>query len=415
MTRGWDGIGQGSSVRGAIDLALMTAELCTVRAIEVDEEDRYRDAFWETMLLALSGRITVDHASELTEESVLREIWEHHFILRDRIAAPGGKMIELEDDDALRRREEDRGDRARRPFKVKPKQLESEPHLAGGENGAGLAATERDPGRRPDRTPGKTSFGDEAGALDEEEGEPAGPSLAVRQTAAGIAARLALDAPARHRRPRRGGDEDVSLPWSGDGEIDLDRTLDALAERRPLHPEEVTVRERRRTRRQIVLAVDVSGSMRGERLMTAAATVGALSAGLHRDDLAVIAFWSDAAVLLRLGERAPLERLVDEILWLEAAGLTNISFPLEVAADELAAPGNAEQRVLLLSDCVHNAGPDPRSAAARLPRLDLLFDVTGERDSDLAKDLVSLGRGAMRPIRDHHDVAPALGAIFAAA
>jgi hypothetical protein len=31
-----------------------------------------------------------------------------------------------------------------------------------------------------------------------------------------------------------------------------------------------------------------------------------------------------------------------------------------------------DARVLLLSDCVHNAGPDPRPLATRLPRLDVL-------------------------------------------
>ena len=45
----------------------------------------------------------------------------------------------------------------------------------------------------------------------------------------------------------------------------------------------------------MLLLVDVSGSMRGERVRTAAATVGALAAELGRDDLAVVAFWSDAA------------------------------------------------------------------------------------------------------------------------
>lgn len=71
--------------------------------------------------------------------------------------------------------------------------------------------------------------------------------------------------------------------------------------------------------------------MRGERVRTAAATVGALGAEPARDDLAVVAFWSDAAVVL-------------------------------------------------LSDCVHNAGPDPRPLAARVARLDVLLDASGEQD-----------------------------------
>jgi hypothetical protein len=68
--------------------------------------------------------------------------------------------------------------------------------------------------------------------------------------------------------------------------------------------------------------------------------------------------------------------------------------------------------VILLSDCVHNAGPDPRIAAARLPRLDVLFDVSGEQDGDLARDLAGRGRGLVLPIRHHGDVAPALSRIL---
>jgi MoxR-like ATPase len=415
LTRGWDGIAQGSSVRGAIDLALMTIELGAAREIGIDHEDDYRDAFWDTMLLALSGRISLDHAAEVSETQVLREIWEYHFILRHRIAARGDEPTELPDPGALGRREDD-GDRARRPFKVKPKQLDADPRLTIGGNGAGPAGSgrQRDPGRRPELPQGKTSFGEESGSLDDEEGEQPGRDLEVCRTAAAIAARLALSDPVRRRRPRRGSQVTMDLPWSGDGgEISLDRTLEVLAEQRPFGPEEVLMRERRRTHRQVILAVDISGSMRGERLLTVAATVGALSAGLPRDELGVIAFWSDAAVLLRLGERAPLERLVGEILGLDAAGLTNISFPLDYARSELGTGGNAEQRVLLLSDCVHNAGPDPRAAAALLPRLDLLFDVTGERDSGLARDLARVGRGIVAPIRSHGQIVSALQRIFA--
>jgi len=413
MTREHDAVTQGSSVRGAIDLALMAAELCDVRAVGAEDEAAYAEAVWETMLLALSGRISLDHAAERTEAEVLRDIWERHFLLAERIAEPGPHALELDDPEALQRKEAS-ADRGRRPFKVKPKQLDRDPELTVGPGGNGVAtAAERDPGRRPDRRGGSTSFSDEAGQLDDEEGETASNSRRARTRAREIAARLAVRDPAPHR-PRRGGEEILSRPYSGNGgEVDLDHTLDALAERRALAPEEVIVRERQRTRRQVVLAVDVSGSMRGERLLTAAATVGALAGGLHRDDLAVVAFWSDATVLMRLGERAPLDRLVDAIVGLDAAGLTNVAFPLEFAATELGPPRGAEQRVLLLSDCVHNAGPDPRGAAARLPRLDVLFDVTGERDSELAGQIARAGRGMVLPIRHHRDVAPALSRALA--
>jgi hypothetical protein len=96
-----------------------------------------------------------------------------------------------------------------------------------------------------------------------------------------------------------------------------------------------------------------------------------------------------------------------------AKGLTNIAFPLQVAATELARVPARDARVVLLSDCVHNAGPDPRPLAARLSRLDVLLDTSGEQDEELARELARLGHGRLRRIRAYTDVAPALSAVFA--
>ena len=121
--------------------------------------------------------------------------------------------------------------------------------------------------------------------------------------------------------------------------------------------DDVVVRERLRRRRSVVLVVDVSGSMKGERLRTAAATVGALAGELGRDALAVVAFWSDAAVLVPLGAPVAPLGVLDLLLRVPTQGLTNVSFALETAGRLLAGVPPRDARVLLLSDCVHNAGP----------------------------------------------------------
>jgi Mg-chelatase subunit ChlD len=229
-----------------------------------------------------------------------------------------------------------------------------------------------------------------------------------------IAARLAVPRPRRDTTARRGVGELASVRYrGGSDDIDLDQTVEQLVEHPVPEEDDIIVRERVRTRRSVVLLVDVSGSMRGERIRTAAATVGALAAELDRDDLAVVAFWSDAAILSHLGQHVPAERLLEEMLRIPAKGLTNIAFPLDVAATELARVPARDARVVLLSDCVHNAGPDPRPLAARLARLDVLLDVSGEQDEELARDLARLGHGRLRRIRAYTDVAPALSAVFA--
>ena len=303
------------------------------------------------------------------------------------------------------------------PLRRRPKQLDAEPRLleAGGRGGAGGLVLTGDRGGRPGGpragSGGPAMTTERAGLSAIPDGE--GPDPEALRRARQIAARLAVPRPRRDITARRGAGELASLRYrGGSDDIDLDRTVAQLVEHPLPDEDDIIVRERVRTRRSVLLLVDVSGSMRGERVRTAAATVGALAAELSRDDLAVIAFWSDAAVLSRLGQRVPPQALLDTMLRIPAKGLTNISWPLQVAARELARVPARDARAVLLSDCVHNAGPDPRPFAARLPRLDVLLDTSGEQDAELARELARLGHGRLRRIGGYTDVAPALGAIF---
>jgi Mg-chelatase subunit ChlD len=301
------------------------------------------------------------------------------------------------------------------PLRRRPKQLDAEPQLfeADGRGGAGGLVLTGDPGGRRggSGSGGPAMTTERAGASAVPDG--GGPDPETLRRARQIAARLAVPRPRRDVTARRGSGELASLRYrGGSDDIDLDRTVAQLVEHPLPDEDDIIVRERIRTRRSVLLLVDVSGSMRGERVRTAAATVGALAAELSRDDLAVVAFWSDAAVLSRLGRRVPPQALLDTMLRIPAKGLTNIAWPLQVAARELARVPARDARAVLLSDCVHNAGPDPRPFAARLPRLDVLLDTSGEQDAELARELARLGHGRLRRIGGYTDVAPALGAIF---
>jgi Mg-chelatase subunit ChlD len=309
-----------------------------------------------------------------------------------------------------------------KPLRRKPKELADEPSLldAAPPSGAGGGlAVPGEPRIRSGKPSAPAGSGGPA-VTDEQASLTAALSDQERvvdaetlRRAREIAARLAMPRPRSDRTARRGRGEVASVPYrGGSDDIDLDRTLEQLTEHPVPEDEDIVVRERVTTTRSVVLLVDLSGSMRGERVRTAAAAVGALAAELARDNLAVIAFWSDAAVLSRFGQRVPPARLVESMLRIPARGLTNVAFPLQVALRELARVPARDARALLLSDCVHNAGPDPRPFAARLPRLDILLDTTGEQDPELARDLARLGRGRLRQVRGYRDVAPALSEFF---
>lgn len=73
-TRRHPALRRGSSVRGAIDLVAVAAELGELGS-HPDRERRVLDA----ALLALSARIGTDEASDVTPEEVITSIWEDHF------------------------------------------------------------------------------------------------------------------------------------------------------------------------------------------------------------------------------------------------------------------------------------------------------------------------------------------------
>lgn len=303
------------------------------------------------------------------------------------------------------------------PLKRNPKQLNEPPklHDATAKSGSVLLGDGTlKTGAPPlpgSSAPGET--GEEAQLVSATDSELSRIDPGVRALARQISERLSVRRPILDDQPTRGIGQLTSVPYRGaSDEIDLDLTITMLAERPVPEDEDIIVRERLRTKRSVVLLVDVSGSMKGERVKTAAATVGALAAELSHDALAVVAFWSDAAVLLNLGDEIRPMQLLDTILGIPARGLTNVAFPLEIAAKQLARVPAREARVVLLSDCVHNAGPDPRPLAAKLPRLDVLLDASGEKDIDLGRQLAAKGNGTCRIIRTHRDVAPAITAIF---
>jgi Mg-chelatase subunit ChlD len=248
----------------------------------------------------------------------------------------------------------------------------------------------------------------------EEVAETGGESAAVRAMAAAIARRLSVRPRRRDALVTRGSGPLFSVPYRyGSDEIDLDRTLDVLTERPVPEDTDIIVRERMRGGQAVVLMVDVSGSMRGEKVRIAAATVAALARDLVHDELAVVAFWRDAVLVKPMGPLAGgAEPILDRLLRIPAKGLTNVEFALATGLGELARARARRRRGILLSDAVHNAGPDPRLVAGRFPRLDVLVETDGEHDAELASELARRGRGEVRAVADHRAVAPALNRIF---
>jgi MoxR-like ATPase len=89
-TRERNDVRQGSSVRGAIDVTLISGQLLELADVTASDDQRYPEVVYDAMVVALSGRIFLDETVEATPEAVLRQIWADRFILEPAIAqAPG--------------------------------------------------------------------------------------------------------------------------------------------------------------------------------------------------------------------------------------------------------------------------------------------------------------------------------------
>jgi hypothetical protein len=269
----------------------------------------------------------------------------------------------------------------------------------------------------------------------------------LRAVARQLAARVFIQLGAAGRQPRRGSPRRISSVLHGDGDIDLDRTLDRLTGSWPPSADDLVTRSWQAQRRSVCLLVDCSGSMSGHALaMAAVATASVLLAADGRLDTGAAAFSGAVTVLQAPGSRQAPEEIVGRLLGLRGHGMTDIAAALRSAAALLSgggqlpgvatptrarplsasgpvagttmqsgapAGGPAERCVILLSDCLHTAGSDPATALAGIDRLDVLRPLPSGTQPDpesvaAAERLARLGGGISQPVRTLRDIPAAL-------
>jgi Mg-chelatase subunit ChlD len=237
-----------------------------------------------------------------------------------------------------------------------------------------------------------------------------------------VAARVFIRLGQAHAAPRARGVRRLEPNHRGEGDLDLERTLDLWPGRGPLASENLVTRAWAARSRAVCLVVDASGSMAGPGVAMAAVAAAAvvLAAG---DRLApsVIAFSGDVRVLQQQGARRPPEDLVGDLISLRGHGVTDLAGALRAAAAQLARSGGGERVAVLLSDCLRTAGPDPAAALHGIDRLHVLCPEPGAgpgagpgpvagpgTGSGPAAALARAGGGISQPVGRLADVAPAL-------
>lgn len=177
--------------------------------------------------------------------------------------------------------------------------------------------------------------------------------------------------------------------FPAEGELDLDATLEIP---RPWQPADLVVERPEVRLADVVVVLDMSLSMTGDKIALVALATAILR--LRLDRLSVISFDTDAHTLVPVGEDASAEAVVRRVLRVPAQGYTNIEAGLQRALQELRRSPRQEQVGIILTDGVANIGGDPVPVAARFPRLHVVQvgpeEPSGQR---LCVQLARAGRG----------------------
>jgi Mg-chelatase subunit ChlD len=190
----------------------------------------------------------------------------------------------------------------------------------------------------------------------------------------------------------------------GQGEIDLEATLERWSGRGLPEAEDLVVRSRQEKRLDCALMVDTSLSMEGKNIALAGTAAAVLATRLNPADISVILFENRATVVKPLGQKMQVEELVGRILDVPATGYTNIHDALRRGAEELSRSRRREQCGILITDGKYTVGGPPLPMAGRFRTLHVLMTEDYTNDPTLCRRMAATGHGHMLPVRSYEEL-----------
>lgn len=181
----------------------------------------------------------------------------------------------------------------------------------------------------------------------------------------------------------------ISVPFPESGDLDLEATLE---QPRPWHASDIALRRTEPKNADVVVILDMSLSMTGEKVALIALAAAILK--LRLEHVAVVQFDTEARALVRTGESIHVRELVRRIVTVPAQGYTNIEAGLRVGLAQLARGRQRERVGILMTDGIANTGADPVDIASSYPRLHVVQVGSMERQGTrTCTAMANAGRG----------------------
>lgn len=189
-----------------------------------------------------------------------------------------------------------------------------------------------------------------------------------------------------------------SAPWSelpADAEhidFDLEATLDEGGTE-PWASFQVTRRQ------SVVLSVDTSLSMTGEKLALTAVALAVVLLQFPQEAIGIVAFENEAQVLKRPDEALTVAELVERFMDVPAQGYTHLEDGLKLAL-KLTTGLKGRVSTVVLTDGKYTAGRDPGYLAPRFTHLEVLKMGKERASMELCRELARGGHGSLREVGD---------------
>ena len=197
----------------------------------------------------------------------------------------------------------------------------------------------------------------------------------LRRLAKRLAGRVIVHLGQGGGQRRRGVGQLAAGRLSPGDDLDVDASIGEIAEARAVgrsvDGDLLVGRHWVREEHALTLLVDRSGSMGGERLVTAA-LAAAVVACRAPDDYSVIAFAGDAVVIKSQDVARPTDSVLDDLLSLHGYGTTDLARALRAGSAQLSRSRARRKVGILLSDGAATAGGDPLRLAREFEMLHVI-------------------------------------------
>lgn len=147
--------------------------------------------------------------------------------------------------------------------------------------------------------------------------------------------------------------------------------------------------------RKVLIGLDASLSMRGEKLALLAVAAGAVAIALPSADIALMGFDSRPRRIKAFGETLSPAQAIERVLSLPTNGLTNLEAALLEAERQLARARDKRAALILISDGKYTEGADPARLGRRFGSFNALKTGRDKAGRPLLVELCRDGKGRL--------------------